>query len=179
MNYIRGSENSHEAVELKLPDGDTCVINAYLLIKCGWKHFPCGSGNDYTLSDTQITEAKELIAAERRKITSKEIKSMSDWENSGLENFDEYFFPGDKVAEDVVDYFVNIMPPVMFGSRLVQAGEAYDTLPESSEPGARWRNTYMTFAVKDGSWVYIGHCFKGETTARVREEIFSRKEQNS
>ena len=103
---------------------------------------------------------------------------MSDWNNSGLD-FDDFFFPGDKVAEDVVDYYVNLLPPTTFSRKLVQAGEAHDTLPESNDPGARWHNTYMTFALKNGSWVYVGNCFKGETVARNREEIFSRKEQNA
>lgn len=171
MTYLRGSETSHEAVELKLPDGDTCVINVYQLLKCGWHTFPCGSGNDYTLSPTQIEKAKHLINSERKKLTSKEIKSMADWSDSGLENFDDFFFPGDKVAEDVVEYYTDIMPPVTLSRKLVQAGEACDTLPESKDPGARWRNTYMTFAVKDGSWVYVGNCFIGETVARSREEM--------
>ena len=179
MTYLRGSETTHETVELRLPDGDTCVINVYHLLKCGWRSFPCGSGNDHTLNPAELEKAKHLINSERKKLTSKEIKSMADWSNSGLENFDDFFFPGDKVAEDVVEYYTNIMPPVTFSRRLVQAGEAHDTLPESSEPEAKWHNTYMTFAVKDGSWVYVGNCFEGETVARNREEIFSGKEQNA
>lgn len=174
MNYIRGSETSHEAVELDLKSGDTCVINVDHLLH-GWTTFPCGSGDDYKLTAEELVEAKELVKQERRKLTNIEVKSMADWYNSGLNRFEDFFFPGDKVAEDVVDYFINVLPPITYRGSLVQAGEEYSCEPESNEPGARWRATYTTFTRKGTQWIYAGNCFRGETVDRTRTQ---NKEEN-
>lgn len=50
-------------------------------------------------------------------------------------------------------------------SGYLQVGEAYDHMADEN---GRWRPTFMTFAFKDGVWVYCGCCFHGETVHRQR-----------
>ena len=50
-------------------------------------------------------------------------------------------------------------------SGYLQVGEAYDHMVDEN---GRWRPTFMTFAFKDGVWVYCGCCFHGETVHRQR-----------
>ena len=89
---------------------------------------------------------------------------MEDWENSGLGSFDEFFFPGDTVSEDVYDNFLDILPPATMRQNLLQVGEpaAHEYDPEKG----KYRATYSTFVRTDGLWWYAGECFLGETVNR-------------
>ena len=84
------------------------------------------------------------------------MKSMKNWQESTAEDFDDFFAPGDVVSEDVVDYFKNILPPIIDGQSVMQAGGAIDTVDG--------RDTFITFVKKDDNWMYIGECHVRETT---------------
>ena len=110
--YLRGSRDSREIVEFDISKRGqyitTCVVDVDLLL-CGILSFPCGNGDDVTLTGQRQLDILELVQAEREKITSGiEVKTMESWYGSGL-NFDDYCFPGDTVGEDIVDYFVNVV----------------------------------------------------------------------
>lgn len=173
--YRRGAQNSREAVEFDISRRGqyitTCVVDVDLLL-CGIKTFPCGNGDDVKLTGQQQLDILELVAEERRKITSGiEVKTMESWHGSGL-NFDDYCFPGDTVGEDIVDYFVNVVPPVMLRYDCVQAGEEH-----SSERGddGKYRATYTTFhRTGGGRCRFDGYCFKGENQNRV-EKTYSQQ----
>lgn len=85
--------------------------------------------------------------------------TVDDWRAAG--DFDKAAKPGDLVDEEIVQEFVNVLPPTTLRSNLVQAGEPYSHHfdPETE----RWRCTYTTFAKVDGEWVYCGNCFVGKT----------------
>ena len=89
---------------------------------------------------------------------------MADWEDSGLGSFDEFFFPGDTVAEDVYDNFLNILPPATMRQNLLQVGEP--AAHEKDPATGNYRATYSTFVRTDGLWWYAGECFRGETVNR-------------
>lgn len=173
--YLRGSKDSREVVEFDISKRGhyitTCVVDVDLLL-CGIKAFPCGNGDDVKLTGQQQLDILELVAAERQKITSGiEVKTMESWYGSGL-NFDDYCFPGDTVGEDVVDYFVNVVPPVTLRYDCVQAGEEHSC--ELGDDG-KHRSTYTTFhRTGDGRCLFDGYCFKGETQNRV-EKTYSRQ----
>lgn len=138
--YLRGSKDSREVFEFDISKRGqyitTCVVDVDLLL-CGIKTFPCGNGDDFKLTGQQQLDILELVAAERRKITSGiEIKTMESWYGSGL-NFEDYCFPGDTVGEDIVDYFVNVVPPVTLRYDCVQAGELPHLLPLPRQNGRR------------------------------------------
>ena len=173
--YLRGSKDSREVFEFDISKRGqyitTCVVDVDLLL-CGIKTFPCGNGDDFKLTGQQQLDILELVAAERRKITSGiEIKTMESWYGSGL-NFDDYCFPGDTVGEDVLDYFVNVVPPVTLRYDCVQAGEEHSSEPDDS---GKYRATYTTFhRTGDGRCRFDGYCFKGENQNRV-EKTYSQQ----
>lgn len=168
--YLRGSRDTREAVEFEIRRRNqyitTCVVDVDLLL-CGIKTFPCGNGDDVKLTAWQRLDILELVQAERGKITSGiEVKTIDSWEGSGL-NFDDYCFPGDTVGEDIVDYFVNVVPPVTLRSDCVQAGEEHNIERDDS---GKYRATYTTFhRTGDGRFRFDGYCFKGENQNRTEK----------
>lgn len=170
LKYYRGSKDSYEAVEGDITRRDgtyitTCVINVDLLL-CGLTAFPCGNGEDYPLTPEQQLKVLEFIRRERKTLTDAEqVKTLDGWRVSGLPAFEDYCFPGDTVSRDIVDYFVNSVPPVLMRSTCTQAEEAH-----SSEPDGEgvYRNTYTTFHREPGgSWTFDGYCFYGSTENKV------------
>lgn len=175
FKYYKGGRNCYETVELEISNNGTyvttCVVNVDLLI-CGVEVFPCGNGDDFKLNPEQQLKVLEFVQAERRKITEgKTIKTLDDWRKSGLRTWEDFCKPGELVTEDIVDEFVNSVPPVTLRNGIVQAGEAYSTQPD--ENGAL-KNTYITFTYLDKDsagrslWRFEGYCFVGQTNDRAQ-----------
>lgn len=93
-----------------------------------------------------------------QKINGRKAVTISDWLLAG--DFDKAANPGDLVSEDIIEEFVNCLPPTTLHSDLVQVGEPYSYCydPEAE----RWRETYTTFAKSDAGWIYCGKCFSGQ-----------------
>lgn len=95
---------------------------------------------------------EEAGAAERKIIT------MDDWRRAG--DFEKAARPGDLVTDEIVENFLNVLPPATNSATLVQCGEPvshqYD--PDTGH----WRPTYTTFSQRDGLWYYCGNCFIGK-----------------
>lgn len=85
--------------------------------------------------------------------------TMDDWREVG--DFERAAKPGDLVDEEIVEEFVNCLPPTTLRGDLVQAGEPYSHQYDLETD--QWRATYTTFAKVDGEWVYCGKCFVGKT----------------
>lgn len=76
------------------------------------------------------------------------------WEESNLA-FTNFAQPGDVVDDEIVDYFLNILPPRTWKhNMMIQVGEAHDFV--------RGLPTYLTFVRKwddaTPKWVYAGCC---------------------
>lgn len=166
--YLRGSQDSREAVEYDITRRGqyitTCVVDVELLI-CGIKAFPCGNGDDETLTPEQRLAILETVQAERKRITDRyPVKTLAGLRESGLRTFEEYCFPGDKVDDDMVQHFVDSVPPVLLLSFCTQAGEPFSH--EEDERGA-YRPTYTTFHdLGGGYWQFDGYCFYKENVNR-------------
>jgi hypothetical protein len=80
------------------------------------------------------------------------LKTHAEWKG----NLHDYLQIGDEVDEDFQDYFLEVLPPATWTASLIQMGEAY------SHVGGR--ATYATLARRDGKWLYVGHCHKGQST---------------
>lgn len=93
-----------------------------------------------------------------------EIKTLDGWcefaNRTGKESIYEYLRKGDIVSEDIVDNFMNRLPPKAMSHRYLQVGEPYDHVYDID---GRLRAIYMTFAKCDGQWWYYGNCFLWET----------------
>lgn len=166
--YYRGSQGSRETVTYDIIRGrqyiTTCVVDVQLLL-CGVKAFPCGNGDDVKLTTQQRLEILETVREERKRITDRyPVKTYEGWQESGLPSFEDYRFPGDKVDDDMVQHFVDSVPPVLMLSFCTQAGEPYSS--EADERGVR-RPTFTTFHdLGGGYWQFDGYCFYKENTNR-------------
>lgn len=179
MNYVKGSENRRERVEVGISTENgkhiaTCTLDVERLIY-GITTYSGSDGREYTFTPKQQLDILTLVAANREQLVNAErVKTYDDWVNSGLSTFQDYCKPGDYVTEDIVDCFMNSVPPVTFTRGMVQAGEPYNFEPD--EQGI-YRNTYETFtfaATKERAgrsiWKYNGLCFRDQITNRVDPE---------
>lgn len=161
LRYYRATPINNEVIELDLKKGGsyytTCVVNTQLLT-AGITTYPCGNGDDYRVDRLELLH---YLREERRRLAGKHpVKTFAGWEHTGLD-FEYYCSPGDKVDDELVEYFANIVPPVIYSSKYVQAGEPQDCVPVSKDKPTECQNTYATFAWNGSSWVYLGECFKG------------------
>lgn len=103
----------------------------------------------------------ELISATapRETVVDGDVKTLQGWRDSGVRNFPGYVREGDKVSYDVVEHFVNCIPPKHYESGFFQMGEPQDSAVEG--------NRYMTFIYlyRDENygevWMYKGNCLAG------------------
>lgn len=95
---------------------------------------------------------------------STDIKTVDGWnefaDRAGKSGIYDYLKVGDVVAEDIVDNFMDIMPPRSMSYGYLQVGEPYDHVYDISRA---LRPIYMTFAMCNGHWRYYGNCFVWET----------------
>lgn len=96
-----------------------------------------------------------------------EIKTLNGWceftDRTGKDSIYDYLNKGDVVAEDIVDYFMNIMPPRAMSYGYLQVGEPYNHLLDDN---GKYRPVFLTFAKDNGNWRYYGNCFPYETIDR-------------
>lgn len=80
---------------------------------------------------------------------------------------------GDYVSQNVVDDFMDCVPPACYTRRCSQMGEAYSHRQDPNT--GKWRATYLTFSHVQGAiWKYCGHCFCGETEERGKDPAYVR-----
>lgn len=169
LKYYKGNEKTNEIVEVEIyKHGQyytTCVINVYLLIS-DVKIFPCGTGDDYELKSEELVQVLEFIQKQREAIIFRyPVKSVKNWEESGLPTFRDYCKPGDIVDKDIVDYFMSCYPPLSMSSSYVQCGEP---CTNEMDDNNKYRLTYVTFVrISSSQWRFVGYCFEGETTNRA------------
>jgi hypothetical protein len=100
------------------------------------------------------------------------LKTMEGWRESRL-MLDHYLQIDDEVDEDIVNYFINVLPPITWNGECIQIGEAIDV--KYDKRIKKCRNTYSTLKsnkqfTPNRKWYYAGDCFKGETTEPRKEE---------
>ncbi len=97
-----------------------------------------------------------------------EIKTLDGWaefaDRTGRESIYDYLRKGDIVSEDIVDNFMDMLPPRAMSHGYLQAGEPYSYAYDIDR---RLRPTFMTFAKCDGQWRFYGNCFAWETVDRT------------
>lgn len=82
----------------------------------------------------------------------KSKKTYKEWVDSKV-CFSSFVKEGDVVDEAIVDYFVEVLPPVTMNFTMVQMGEPYDMVGG--------RNRYLTLEKVKNEWVYTGKKFRG------------------
>jgi hypothetical protein len=79
------------------------------------------------------------------------MKTYLDWRGS----LNEYLQIGDQVDKEMVDYFINVLPPACWNSRVIQIGEPYYHVEGKA--------TYNTLKNTSEGWTYAGTCHRGQT----------------
>ena len=94
-----------------------------------------------------------------------EIKTMDGWKDfaqkTGMQSFDDYCHPWDRIGEDVYHHFLNVLPPRTVKAGYFQVGEPTD---DRKDPKTRkFRPTFPTY-IENGKYgfFYLGNCFAGE-----------------
>lgn len=99
------------------------------------------------------------ITAPREKVIDGEVKTLQGWRDSGINSFSDYVKEGDKVAVDIVDYFIELLPPRYYEKGFFQVGEPYDHVKE----GGRYQT--FIYLYKDDRygevWQCKGNCLTG------------------
>ena len=75
------------------------------------------------------------------------MKTKQGWDES-KQNLTDYLQVGDEVDDDIVDYFIEVLPPQIQTPSVIQIGEPYDNTPEG--------DTYTTIKKVASKWVYAG-----------------------
>lgn len=88
------------------------------------------------------------------------MKTLKNWLETE-KNFKDFVQVGEEVDEEMVDYFMNVLPPRSMSAGYLQVGEPYSHIEDKAD--GRWKATYDTFIKEDGRWIYKGHCFAGST----------------
>lgn len=97
-----------------------------------------------------------------------DIKTIDGWNKSGKDNWLSYAKPNDKVSEDIIDYFMNIVAPLNFSADFFQLGSPNDCI--LAEDG-KMKSTYVTFFKKNGIWKFCGTCFAKEKINRSSDAV--------
>ena len=98
------------------------------------------------------------------------MKTFKEWCDSN-ESLSDFLEPGDEVDEEMVDYFMDIMPPHRMSFGYLQVGEPYDHILVKDGKEEEYKAIYSTFYKKNGKWFYAGHCTTGTTMHRPSGEI--------
>ena len=127
-----------------------------------------------------MAEQNYLELSECQEEPGMTVKTIEGWhrfaEETGKSCWDDYCKPGERVAEDVYDYFLDIVPPLSIGVGYLQVGEPHSHY-HNPETG-KFQATYATFGrIQDSVLMYCGNCFAGETwPAEIYREYSSIRE---
>ena len=81
-------------------------------------------------------------------------KTMAAWHEAHVD-LGRFLEIGDAVAEDMVDYFLGVLPPATWREALIQIGEPHSHI--------RNRATFATICKKGQVWYWAGNCYLGES----------------
>jgi len=76
------------------------------------------------------------------------MKTMKEWKGSRLD-ISQFLQVGDIVDDEILDYFIGVLPPACMSSRCVQIGEP-------TRHNAAGKPEFETLEHKDGNWIYTG-----------------------
>mgnify|MGYP001668208781 CR=1 FL=1 len=134
------------------------------------KQFKNQDGKMIKLSPEQIYAVLLCFYNESNKYRfNDQRKTMDEWTRSGMPSFEYYARVGDIVDEAIYENFLDILPPAAMSSGYLQVGEPIDHLKDDDGIS---KAVYMTFAMKDGEWRYLGNCFYRKTENRTKPRLF-------
>ena len=127
--------------------------------------------NEFDKYWEQCQESKEEIISHYSKVE----KTMEDWEKSNVDTFEKFFSVGDRVSDDVVQFYRNIAQPITDYTNYVQAGGSIEDKLDIEEN--KYKPTFITFYKEHGDWVYKGDCFQGKWEVPIEQSKFYETEE--
>ena len=114
----------------------------------------------------------ELYLEERERTEPIDKADCRTYQGKTVYNPDWLYFDaleiGDYVEAEVVDNFMNMLPPACWRSDCAQIGEPASHMLD--ERDGKCKATYQTFKrVAKDTWEYCGDCFRGENVKRGKE----------
>jgi len=83
------------------------------------------------------------------------VKKYSDWQG----DLGDFLQVGDLVDQEMVDYFLNVLPPITWNNNIIQISEPNDHVDGKA--------TYSTLVNSSEGWRYAGNCHRGQTQNKV------------
>lgn len=113
-----------------------------------------------------------LFLEERERTEPLNKANCRTYEGKTVYNEDWLYFDaleiGDYVEEEVVDNFMDMLPPACMRSDCSQIGEASSHMLD--ERDGKCKTTYSTFKrIAKDTWEYCGDCFRGENVQNGKE----------
>lgn len=120
-----------------------------------------GNRNLYLIGRA-ATSADASTRADMRKYNGKHVWNY-DW------LYCDALRPGDYVEDEIVDSFMNALPPACMSASCSQLGEPYSTRIIDGVA----KNTYLTFKrIDKNTWEFCGDCFRGESVQRGELPVY-------
>ena len=124
--YHRGGRAARERICIPVVDRSGAVTT-YLdlpvtLLEAGVVYLRLDDGSDIFLSNTQMALIANEVERQRAECAGTGLKTLGKWFESGLPTAEDYLEPGDKVDEDLIGYFLDVLPPRTNRAGLLQVG---------------------------------------------------------
>lgn len=163
IQYNKGGPHNMERIAVPViskSDGKLVanLETVVILVECGNIYHYLDSGFAVRLSDAQMVTVANEILKKRAEVRGTGLKTLSGWRESGLPSVEDYLEVGDEVDGEMLDYFLNVLPPRTNRAGLLQAGGEISTAKNIS---GGWLPTHLTFKQQGGTWRYAGRCFAG------------------
>ena len=160
--YHKGGRTARERVCIPVVDRGGAVTTyldlPVLFLEASAVYLHLDDGSDIFLSDTQMAIFANEVERQRAEAAGTGIKTLERWFESGLPTAEDYLEPGDEVDEDLIGYFLDVLPPRTNRAGLLQVG---GEISSAKNIDGCWLPTYLTFKREDGTWRYAGRCFAG------------------
>lgn len=163
IQYNKGGLHNMERIAVPViskSDGEPVanLETTVILVECGNIYHYLDNGFAVRLSDAQMVTVANEILKKRAEVRGTGLKTLSGWRESGLPSVEDYLEVWDEVDGEMLDYFLNVLPPRTNRAGLLQAGGEISTV-KNIDGG--WLPTHLTFKQQGGTWRYAGRCFAG------------------
>ena len=174
--YHRGGRDARERICIPVVDRSGAVTTyldlPVLFLEANAVYLHLDDGSDIFLSNTQMLLIANEVERLRAEAAGTGLKTLEKWFESGLPTAEDYLEPGDEVDADLIDYFLNVLPPRTNRAGLLQVGGEISTAKDAN---GHWRPTYLTFKRQGGKT--IGYfAWKMENTALHLLHLYLRPE---
>lgn len=138
--YHRGGRDARERICIPVVDRSGAVTTyldlPVLFLEANAVYLHLDDGSDIFLSNTQMLLIANEVERLRAEAAGTGLKTLEKWFESGLPTAEDYLEPGDEVDADLIDYFLNVLPPRTNRAGLLQVGGEISTAKDAN---GRWR----------------------------------------